>query len=119
MSTVPTIHLPRKSEKRFILEGKEYVMSIDAQTIQHFQKTSKKGFLKSFQNLQKFKDGIYPVQDVIRLLGSSVKDENGKPVGWKFFEPYDEFSILNTLFPMLSEVINMELPIFSLQQNFI
>ena len=106
-----TIHLPRKKVKRFKLEDKELMLSIDATSINHFQKANKKGFLKLLEELQEAQQrGEAPFYQMIQLLGSCTHYANGQPVGVKFFKDYDEMEIIQQLMPMLFELYGDNLP---------
>ena len=106
-----SIQLRRKKVKKFMLEDKELMLSIDSTTINHFQKVNKKGFLKLMEELQNAeKNGEMPIKEMIQLLGSCTQYMNGQPVGYKFFKDYDEFDIISKLMPELYSLFSENLP---------
>ncbi len=111
MSKVPTIHLPRKREKRFKLDDQEFSMSLDARAIDHFQKSRKKGFLKMINVLaKKEKNGEYDLESLLHLLGACIKYSNGRSVGVEFVRQFDEFVLVDELMPLLMELMPQDLP---------
>lgn len=109
---IPTIHLPRQKIKKFKLEdGREFMLCLNATSINHFQTVNKKGFLKFYEELQNSKaEGGAPIYETIQLLASCVKYPTGQPVGMKFFKDYDDFEIAAIFGPMLSELFAGNLP---------
>ena len=94
-----------------MLEDKELMLAIDSTSINHFQKVNKKGFLKLLNELQESeKNGEAPIYEMMQLLGSCVHYMTGQPVGMKFFQEYDEFTVVNELISQLFELFNGNLP---------
>lgn len=111
MSTVPTIHLPRKREKRFKLGDQEFSMSLDARAIDCFQKSRKRGFLKVMSQLRKKeKNGEYDLESYLHLLGACIKYPNGRSVGVEFIRQFDEWVLASELLPLLGELMTQDLP---------
>lgn len=111
MSTVPTIHLPRKREKRFKLGDQEFSMSLDARAIDYFQKSRKQGFLKVMSQLEKKgKNGEHDLESYLHLLGACIKYPNGRSVGADFLRQFDEFVLVNELLPLWAELLPQDLP---------
>ena len=106
-----SIQLQRKKVKKFMLEDKELMLAIDSTSINHFQKTYKKGFLKSLEQLQEMaKNDDLPIYEMIQLLGSCTHYMTGQPVGVEFFDDYDSFDVVNVLVPELFELFSGNLP---------
>ena len=106
-----TIHLSRKSVKKFKLENKEYIMCLDSMTVRHYQKTYKKGFLKLLEELKASEqNGEAPIYEILQLLGSCVRHATGQPVGMKFLQQFDEFMLVQTLSPLLFDLYEDNLP---------
>lgn len=108
---IPTIYLPRKKVKKFKFEDKEFLLVIDALTINHFQKSNKKGFLKLVEELQDAeKNKEVPIFEIIQLLGSCMRYATGNPVTTKFFKDYDDFAVAEILMPELQELFDDNMP---------
>ena len=111
MLFMETIQLQRKRVKKFKLEDKELMLAIDSTSINHFQRTHKKGFLKTLQEIQDMGvNGDLPIYELIQVLGSCTHYMTGQPVGIKFFKNYDDFDIVTQLAPELFGLFESNMP---------
>ena len=106
------IHLKKKTVIPVEINGRECILTIDAETIDHFQRTNNVGILKFYERMvNQQKTGKIEVKPTIKLLGSIIRDANtNKILGTQFLSQFDDFSILQYLSPLLSEVFGDNMP---------
>lgn len=106
------IHLKKKTVIPVEINDRECILTIDAETIDHFQRTNNVGMLKFYGRMaNQQKNGKIEVKPIIKLLGSIIRDANtNKILGTQFLSQFDDFSILQHLSPLLSEVFSDNMP---------
>lgn len=106
------IHLKKKTVIPVEINNRECILTIDAETIDHFQRTNNVGMLKFYERMaNQQKNGKIEVKPIIKLLGSIIRDANtNKILGTQFLSQFDDFSILQHLSPLLSEVFSDNMP---------
>lgn len=100
------INLPTKKIVEVKINEEEAIMSLSMANIDYFQKTYKTGFYKELEKAEK---GDITV--IYKLICSIIRSKKtGKVLGDKFFNQFDEMSILQHLQPSLIELINGNTP---------
>lgn len=101
------INLATKKEVEVLLNGKECIVSFTVKNINHFQESNNK--LGIQVALEKMQNG--DLEMILKLIYSMVSDKKtGKVLGQKFFKDYDEMGIIQALSPVITELINKEMP---------
>nr|DAG47427.1 MAG TPA: hypothetical protein [Caudoviricetes sp.] len=100
------IHLGKKRIVELEINGRKCVAALDNYAIDHFQVTNKKGLLKALEDIQN-----HNMTSILTLLGSVIRDKKtNKPVGEKYFRQFDTMDIINSLMPVITELIPDNLP---------
>ena len=100
------INLANRKEVEVNINGRECVMSLALKNINHFQNNNKIGFP---QALEKAEQGDLEI--ILKLIYSTVSDAKTKEVlGAKFFKDFDELQIIGALSPVLTELLNKDMP---------
>lgn len=100
------INLANRREVEVLLNGKECVVSLALKNIDHFQESNKTALT---EGLEKMKNG--DLKMILKLIYSMVSDKKtGKVLGDKFFKDFDEMNIIQALSPVITELINKEMP---------
>lgn len=100
------INLATRKEIEVIINGKECVISLTLKNISHFQENNKIGLQ---QALEKMKNG--DLEMILKLIYSMVSDKKtGNVLGKKFFKDFDEMGVIQYLSPVITELINKEMP---------
>ncbi|EOR27461.1 hypothetical protein A500_04466 [Clostridium sartagoforme AAU1] len=100
------INLANKKEVEVNINGKECIVSLTLKNITHFQDTNKIGLQEGLEKMQKG-----DLEMILKLIYSMVSDKNtGRVLGAKFFKDYDEMGIIQSLSPVITELINKEMP---------
>lgn len=100
------INLATRKEIEVNINGKECVMSLTLKNISHFQENNKIGLQ---QALEKMKNG--DLEMILKLIYSMVSDKKtGNVLGKKFFKDFDEMGVIQSLSPVITELINKEMP---------
>lgn len=100
------INLANRKEVEVLLNGRECVMSLAINNINHFQETNKIGFQKA---LEKAQQG--DLVTILKLIYSITSDKKtGKILGAKFFKNFDELDILNSLTDIVIKLLDKEIP---------
>ncbi len=100
------INLANRKEVEVNINGKECVMSLALKNISHFQEANKIGLQ---QALGKMQQG--DLEMILKLIYSMVSDKKtGRVLGAKFFKDFDELSIVEALSPIVTELLNNEMP---------
>lgn len=100
------INLANRKEVEICINGTECVMSLALKNINHFQNNNKIGFP---QALEKAEQGDLEI--ILKLIYSTVSDAKTKKVlGAKFFKDFDELQIIGALSPVLTELLNKDMP---------
>ncbi|MDZ4994374.1 hypothetical protein GNF80_15595 [Clostridium perfringens] len=90
-----------------VLNGEECYMSLDIDSIQHFQKNAKVGLLKALNKIEKEQD----MELIYSLILSTVKSKKtGKILGKKFLGKYDDFELISALGDPLMELTRESMP---------
>lgn len=101
------INLATRKETEVIINGKECVISFTIKNISHFQESNKGIGIQDA--LEKMKNGDLDM--ILKLIYSMVSDKKTKKVlGQKFFKDYDEMGIIQSLSPIITELISKEMP---------
>lgn len=100
------INLVNRKEVEVNINGKECVVSLSLKNISHFQEANKLGLQKA---LEKMQNG--DLKMILKLIYSMVSDKKtGKVLGEKFFKDFDELSIVESLSPIVTELLNKDMP---------
>ena len=100
------INLANRKEVEVNINGKECIVSLSVKNISHFQDTNKVGLQQGLEKMQKG-----DLDMILKLIYSMVSDKKtGKVLGAKFFKDYDEMGIIQALSPIITELINKEMP---------
>lgn len=100
------INLANRKEVEVNINGTECVMSLALKNINHFQESNKIGLQQALEKMQKG-----DLEMILKLIYSMVSNKkSGKVLGAKFFKDFDELSIIETLSPIVTELINKEMP---------
>lgn len=100
------INLATRKEIEVNINGKECVISLTLKNISHFQENNKIGLQ---QALEKMKNG--DLEMILKLIYSMVSDKKtGNVLGKKFFKDFDEMGVIQSLSPVITELINKEMP---------
>lgn len=107
------IHLKKKTVIPVEINDRECILTIDAETIDHFQRTNNVGMLKFYERMSnQQKTGKVEVKPIIKLLGSILRDaKTNKILGIQFLSQFDDFSIIQYLSPLLAEIFSDNMPI--------
>lgn len=106
------IHLKKKTVIPVEINDRECILTIDAETIDHFQRTHNVGMLKFYERMaSQQKIGKIEVKPIIKLLGSIIRDANtNKILGTQFLSQFDDLSVIQHLSPLLNEVFSDNMP---------
>lgn len=100
------INLANRKEVEVNINGTECVMSLALKNINHFQEANKIGLQ---QALEKMQSG--DLEMILKLIYSMVSNKkSGKVMGEKFFKDFDELSIVEALSPIVTELLNKDMP---------
>lgn len=100
------INLATRKEIEVNINGKECLISLTLKNISHFQENNKTGLQ---QALEKMKNG--DLEMILKLIYSMVSDKKtGNVLGKKFFKDFDEMGVIQSLSPVITELINKEMP---------
>ena len=95
-----------KVVKEIDINGENYIATVDIKTISHYKKENKEGFLQATQRMAELDE-----LTILKLLGSIVrKSEVANPVGFNFFKQFNPLAVVETLSPVLIEVIGVNMP---------
>lgn len=101
------INLATRKESEVVINGRECVISFTVKNISHFQESNKG--LGIQEALGKMQNGDLDM--ILKLIYSMVSDKKtGKVLGQKFFKDYDEMGIIQSLSPIITELISKEMP---------
>lgn len=101
------INLANRKEIEVLLNGRECVMSLAIKNINHFQETNKIGFQQALEKI--LNDG--DLEMILKLIYSITSDKKtGRVLGAKFFKDFDELEIIEALSPVLTELLNKDMP---------
>ena len=106
------INLKKKNIVEVNINGEDFIVTLDHHSINHFQKTNKRGLLDIYKNMDVANnDGSFDLEIILQLLGSMIKHkETNRIVGTKWLEQFDSFAILEHLTPILMKVMGENLP---------
>ncbi|WP_111930467.1 hypothetical protein [Clostridium tertium] len=100
------INLATRKEVEVLLNGKECIVSFTVKNIRHFQETNNLGIQVA---LEKMENG--DLEMILKLIYSMVSDKKtGRVLGQKFFKDYDDIDIIQAISPVITKVINKEMP---------
>ncbi|MDU2123419.1 MAG: hypothetical protein E7E64_12870 [Clostridium celatum] len=100
------INLANRKEVEVLLNGRECVMSLSLKNIQHFQDSNKIGLQSALEKMQQG-----DLEMILKLIYSMVSDKKtGRVLGAKFFKEFDELEIIEALSPVLTELLNKDMP---------
>lgn len=99
------INIGKRKQEEFILNDREVVMSLAVKNIQDFQ--DKHGSLtKALDEMKKEN-----IEVILHLIYSMLSDKKtGKILGKKYVEQFDELELLNSLTPLVHQIVGTELP---------
>ena len=81
-------------------------MSLSLKNIQHFQDSNKIGLQSALEKMQQG-----DLEMILKLIYSMVSDKKtGRVLGAKFFKEFDELEIIEALSPVLTELLNKDMP---------
>lgn len=100
------INLANRKEVEVNINGRECVMSLSLKNIQHLQDSNKIGLQSALEKMQQG-----DLEMILRLIYSMVSDKKtGRVLGAKFFKEFDELEIIEALSPVLTELLNKDMP---------
>lgn len=100
------INLANRKEVEVKINGKDCIVSLALKNISHFQESNKMGLQQALEKMKK--DDL---EIVLKLIYSMVSDKKtGKVLGAKFFKDFDELQIIEALSPVLTELLNKDMP---------
>ncbi|MDU5262524.1 MAG: hypothetical protein E6176_08860 [Clostridium celatum] len=100
------INLANRKEVEVNINGRECVMSLSLKNIQHFQDSNKIGLQSALEKMQQG-----DLEMILRLIYSMVSDKKtGRVLGAKFFKEFDELEVIEALSPVLTELLNKDMP---------
>ena len=100
------INLSNRKQVEVNINGNECIVSLSLKNITHFQENTKMGLQKALAKLQKG-----DLKIMLKLIYSMVSDKKtGRVLGYKFFKDFDELEIVQALEPIISELINKDMP---------
>lgn len=100
------INLANRKEVEVNINGRECVMSLSLKNIQHFQDSNKIGLQSALEKMQQG-----DLEMILKLIYSMVSDKKtGRVLGAKFFKEFDELEIIEALSPVLTELLNKDMP---------
>ena len=100
------INLANRKQVEVNINGTECVVSLTVKNISHFQENNKIGLPKALEKMEKGDLGM-----ILKLIYSMVSDKKtGRVLGRKFFKDYDEMGIIQALSPVITELINEDMP---------
>lgn len=100
------INLANRKEVEVNINGRECVMSLALKNISHFQDSNKIGLQSALEKMQQG-----DLEMILKLIYSMVSDKKtGRVLGAKFFKEFDELEIIEALSPVLTELLNKDMP---------
>lgn len=100
------INLANRKEVEVNINGRECVMSLAIKNINHFQDSNKIGLQSALEKMQQG-----DLEMILKLIYSIVSDKKtGRVLGAKFFKEFDELEIIEALSPVLTELLNKDMP---------
>ena len=100
------INLANRREVEVNINGRECIVSLSLKNISHFQESNKIGLQKA---LEKMKNG--DLRMILKLIYSMVSDKKtGKILGRRFFNEFDELSIVEAISPIVTELLDKDMP---------
>lgn len=100
------INLSNRKEVEVNINGNECVVSLALKNITHFQESNKMGLQKALEKMQKG-----DLKIILKLIYSMVSDKKtGRVLGAKFFKDFDELEIIQALTPIITELLNKDMP---------
>lgn len=100
------INLSNRKEVEVNINGNECIVSLSLKNITHFQESNKIGLQKA---LEKMKKGDLKI--ILKLIYSMVSDKKtGRVLGYKFFKNFDEIATIEALAPIITELLNKDMP---------
>lgn len=106
------IQLKKKTIVPVEINGRECILTVDAESIDHFQRTNNIGLFKFYErvNNQK-KTGKMEITPILKLLGSMIRDaKTNKILGTTFLSQFDDMAVMQHLAPLLDEAFGDNLP---------
>lgn len=101
-----SIHLTKKKIVPIEINGIKCEAVLDNYSIDHFQRTNKKGLLKALNEMKKEN-----ITAIMQLLGSLVREKKtGRILGYKYFNQFDSIQVMELLTPVLMELFPGNLP---------
>ncbi|WP_133016935.1 hypothetical protein [Clostridium cuniculi] len=100
------INLSNRKEVEVNINGNECIVSLSLKNISHFQESNKIGLQKA---VEKMKKGDLKI--ILKLIYSMVSDKKtGRVLGYKFFKNFDEIATIEALAPIITELLNKDMP---------
>lgn len=100
------INLSNRKEVEVNINGNECIVSLSLKNINHFQESTKIGLTKAIDKMKKGDLNI-----ILKLIYSMVSDKKtGRVLGYKFFKKFDEMETIETLQPIIMELLNKDMP---------
>lgn len=100
------INLANRKEVEVKINGRDCIMSLAMKNISHFQESNKMGLQEA---LEKMEQGDLEI--ILKLIYSMVSDAKTKKVlGSKFFKDFDELQIIEALSPVVTKLLNKDMP---------
>lgn len=100
------INLSNRKEVEVNINGNECIVSLSLKNISHFQEINKIGLQKALDKMQKG-----DLKIMLKLIYSMVSDKKtGRVLGYKFFKAFDEMEIIEALAPIITKLLNKDMP---------
>ena len=100
------INLSNRKEVEVNINGNECIVSLSLKNINHFQESTKIGLTKAIDKMKKGDLNI-----ILKLIYSMVSDKKtGRVLGYKFFKKFDEMETIESLQPIIMELLNKDMP---------
>ncbi len=105
------IQLRKKTVVPVEINERECYVTLDAEVIDHFQRTNNVGILQFYNRMKNSKNGRMEITPILKLLGSMIKDANtNRILGTQFLSQFDDMDVLTHLAPLLEDVMSDNLP---------
>lgn len=100
------INLGNRKQIEVNINGRECVISLALKNISHFQENTKMSLQKALEKMQQG-----DLEIILKLIHSMVSDKKtGKVLGHKFFKDFDELETIQSLEPIIAQLLNEDMP---------
>lgn len=101
-----SIHLTKKKVVPVEINGMECVAVLDNYSIDHFQRTNRKGLLKAFEEMKNEN-----ITSIMQLIGSLIREKKtNRILGVQYFKQFDFIGVIEHLSPVIQELVPENLP---------